>query len=70
MTTRTESITREARAELRAWYLDQLRPRLLEAEAARVVAPGAVEELDLQVADLFELPRSGSLRLGRARARS
>jgi len=56
MTKRAEPIGLGARAELRTWYLDQLRPRLVEAEAARVVMPGAVEELDLQVADLFELP--------------
>jgi len=46
-----------ARAELRAWYLGHLRPRLVEAVEAGVVAPGAVEELDLQVAGLFELPQ-------------
>ena len=45
-----------ARAELRAWYLGHLRPRLVEAVAAGVVGPGAVEELDLQVAGLCELP--------------
>ena len=45
-----------ARAELRAWYLGHLRPRLVEAVAAGVVGPGAVEELDLQVAGLFEVP--------------
>jgi hypothetical protein len=56
MTRRAESIGLEARAELRAWYLGHLRPRLVEAVATGVVRPGAVEELDLQVADLFELP--------------
>jgi len=58
MTKRAEPIRVGARAALRTWYLDQLRPRLVEAVAARVVRPGAVEELDLQVADLFELPLS------------
>jgi hypothetical protein len=58
MAKRAEPIRLAARAELRAWYLGQLRPRLVEAVAARVVGPGAVEELDLQVADLFELPGS------------
>ena len=53
---RTESTGFGARAELRAWYLGRLRPRLVEAVAAGVVGPGAVEELDLQVAGLFELP--------------
>ena len=56
MTKRTESTGNGARAELRAWYLGRLRPRLVEAVAAGVVGPGAVEELDLQVAGLFELP--------------
>ena len=45
------------RAELRAWYLGHLRPRLVDAVAAGVVGPGAVDELDLQVADLFKLPK-------------
>ena len=56
MTKSTESRGRGARAELRAWYLGRLRPRMVEAVAAGVVGPGAVEELDLQVAGLFELP--------------
>jgi hypothetical protein len=56
MTKRAESTGLGARAELRAWYLGHLRPRLAEAAAARIVAPGAVEELDLQVAGLIELP--------------
>jgi hypothetical protein len=56
MTTMAESIGLGARAELRAWYLGCLRPKLVEAVAAGIVGPGAVEELDLQVADLFELP--------------
>ena len=48
-----------ARAEVRAWYLGRLRPKLAEAVAARIVGPGAVEELDLQVADLFAPPGPG-----------
>jgi hypothetical protein len=60
MTTRAESTGLGARAELRAWYLGHLRPRVVEAVAARVVEPGAVEELDLQVVGLIELP--GALR--------
>ena len=43
-----------ARAELRAWYLGHLRPRLVDAVAAGIVGPGAVEELDLQVASFFD----------------
>ena len=56
MTKRADSLGLGARAELRAWYLGHLRPRLVEAVAAGVVKPGAVTELDLQVAGLFELP--------------
>ncbi len=56
MTKRSASIGLGARAELRAWYLGHLRPRLVEAVETGVVAPGAVEELDLQVAGLFEPP--------------
>jgi len=57
MTKRAASTGLGARAELRAWYLGRLRPRLVEAAAAGVVAPGAVEELDLQVAGLFALSK-------------
>jgi hypothetical protein len=53
MTTRAEAAGLGARAELRAWYFGHLRPRLVEAAAAGVVEPGAVAELDLQVAGLF-----------------
>ncbi len=60
MTRRAESIGLRARAELRAWYLGRLRPRLVEAVTAGIVGPGAVEELDLQVAELFELPERRS----------
>ena len=48
------SIRAGARAELRAWYLGRLRPRLVAAAEAGIVAPGAVEELDLQLAGLVE----------------
>ena len=52
MTPRPESIGLGARAELRAWYLGRLRPRLVEAVAVGIVGPGAVEELDLQIAEI------------------
>ncbi len=54
MTHRAEPRGLEARAELGPG-IGRLRPKLAEAVAARMVGPGAVEELDLQVADLFEL---------------
>jgi hypothetical protein len=56
MTKSAASTALAPRAELQAWYLGHLRPRLVEAVVAGVVRPGAVEELDLQVAGLFELP--------------
>jgi hypothetical protein len=56
MTQTAPSIRVGARAELRAWYLGRLRPRLVEAAKARIVGPGAVEELDLRVTELLELP--------------
>ena len=59
VTQSAESTTLGARAELRAWYLGRLRPKLADAVAARIVGPGAVEELDLQVADLFAPPGQG-----------
>jgi hypothetical protein len=57
MTTSKESIGVGARAELRLWYVGRLRPRLVEAVAAGIVRPGAVQKLDLEVAELFELSR-------------
>jgi hypothetical protein len=60
--TRAQPIEPGARAELRDWYLDRLRPRVVEAVTAGIVGPGAVEELDLQVAELFALSRAYTLR--------
>ena len=59
MTRSKETIGLGARAELRVWYLGRLRPRMVEAVMAGIVRPAAVEELDLQVAELFELPSGG-----------
>jgi hypothetical protein len=56
MTQRAASMGLGARAELRTWYLGHLRPRLVDAAAAGVVGPGAVEQLDLQVAGLVQRP--------------
>jgi hypothetical protein len=41
-------------AELRAWYVDRLRPRLAQAVAAGIVEADAVEELELQLTELLE----------------
>jgi len=56
MTKTAESTALGARAELRAWYLGRLRPKLAEAVTAGTVEPTAVGALDFQVAELFGLP--------------
>jgi len=51
---------RNARVELRAWYLTRLRPRLARAASTGVVTPAAADALDRQVRDVLDLPaRSG-----------
>jgi len=50
-----------ARAELQAWYLTGLSPKLARAAAAGVARPGAVEELDRQLRALLELPEDDRL---------
>ena len=47
---------RNTRSELQAWYLDSLRPRLIDAAATGAVAPGAVDALDGQLRELLALP--------------
>ncbi len=54
-----ESADRDRRAclaELQAWYLDDLRPKLAGAAGAGTVAPAAAAALDLQLRDLLSLP--------------
>jgi hypothetical protein len=45
------------RAELQAWYLGGLQPKLVRAVAAGTAPPGAVEALDVQLRELLALPR-------------
>jgi hypothetical protein len=52
-----ESTGLGARSELRAWYLDRLRPRLERAVADGEVEPGSLEALDLQFGQFLEPPR-------------
>jgi len=47
---------RAARAELQAWYLEHLRPRLEDAVAVGNVEPGAVAALDFQLVGFFPQP--------------
>ena len=49
-----ESIRLDARAELQAWYLGRLRPRLENAVAAGTIEPAAVEALDDQLGELLD----------------
>jgi hypothetical protein len=45
-----------ARRELRSWYLDHLRPKLVESVTAGMLEPAALEQIDFELADLFDLP--------------
>jgi hypothetical protein len=44
-------------AELRAWYLSSLSPKVEHAVRSGEVAPAAARELDRQLRDLLGLPR-------------
>ncbi|MGZ4388116.1 MAG: hypothetical protein ACXVZL_01905 [Gaiellaceae bacterium] len=55
-TIRTE---RDGRAELRAWYLRGLRPKLADAVDAGKVAPAAAEALDRQLREFLQLAGEG-----------
>ncbi|HSP72978.1 MAG TPA: hypothetical protein VLN26_11450 [Gaiellaceae bacterium] len=52
-TTRSE---RDRRAELQAWYLGSLRPKLARAASVGTVAPAAADALDRQLRDFLDLP--------------
>ena len=54
--TPTES-PRDARAELQAWYFRGLLPKLARAAGSGVIAPQALEALDVEVRALLDLPR-------------
>jgi len=47
---------RNARAELQAWYVTSLRPKLARAATADVVEAAAAEELDRQLCAFLDLP--------------
>jgi hypothetical protein len=46
---------REPRAELQAWYLASLYPKLARAVGGGTVTPAAARELDRQLRDLLDL---------------
>ena len=47
---------RTARAELQAWYVESLRPKLTRAASEGIVTPAAARALDRQLRDLLEVP--------------
>jgi hypothetical protein len=47
----------EARANLQAWYLRSLLPKLSRAARTKVVNPEAVEALDADVRSLLDISR-------------
>jgi hypothetical protein len=56
MRTAEKMNARAARAELQAWYLEHLRPRLEDAVAVGNVEPGAMTALDFQLVGFFPKP--------------
>jgi hypothetical protein len=46
---------KDARAELRSWYVDGLRPKLARAARSGAVDPGAAAALDAEVRKLLDL---------------
>ncbi len=63
MAKRIERNPSEVRAELQAWYLADLRPKLASAARSGKVMPGAVVTLDAQLRQLLDV---GGNRLGEA----
>ncbi len=47
---------RSARAELQAWYLVSLRPKLVRAAGTGIVPSAAAEALARELRDLLDLP--------------
>ena len=48
----------DERAQLQAWYLGSLRPKLADAANAGTVTPAAVATLDGLLRDLLDLPNA------------
>jgi hypothetical protein len=53
----TNESTHGARAELQAWYLQSLLPKLAQAASVGAADPGAVDALDAHVRALLDLSR-------------
>lgn len=56
MPTQAQPTKSDARAELQAWYLESLQPKLARAAAAGVAPSAAVLALDEQVRAFIGLP--------------
>jgi hypothetical protein len=52
---RIERSTGEARAELQAWYLSDLRPKLAAAARRGAVTSGAAAALDVELRHLLDI---------------
>jgi hypothetical protein len=55
MATRANENVRAARAELQAWYLGGLLPKLARAASSGVIDPREVEGLDAEIRGLLDL---------------
>jgi hypothetical protein len=53
-----ESAVSSELAELQAWYVEGLRPKLVRAVGTGAVAPAAAEALDRRVCDFLGLPEA------------
>jgi len=60
MTKTTQRRSLDGRAELQAWYLDSLRPKLEGAATAGTVRASSIALLDRELRELLELPDSGT----------
>ncbi|PWU22855.1 MAG: hypothetical protein C5B48_09605 [Candidatus Rokuibacteriota bacterium] len=56
----TERRNLDRRADLQAWYIDSLRPKLEDAATAGTVPATSVASLDRDLRKLLELPETGA----------
>ena len=54
--------TKDARAELRSWYLHGLQPKLARAASTGAVDPQAIAALDAEVRRFLDLYRARAIR--------
>jgi hypothetical protein len=58
MPTAHESVLSHELAELQAWYVEGLRPKLVRAVGTGTVEPAAAEALDRRVCEFLGLPEA------------